>query len=169
MPIVKTYFRICSGGLQGFGVLVGITSYFQCSAEQGAAVRNGKKDKKLEDLKMIEKMTESSGNVLGYKFTGTITVDDFKKMEPEVDALVQKEGNVRILFNLTGFKWEKIDALVADLKFGHKFHEKIQKLAVVGDKTWEKWITQLALRFYAKEAKYFPSADTAKAWSWLRE
>jgi hypothetical protein len=39
-------------------------------------------------------------------------------MEPEVDALVKKEGNVRILFNLTGFKWEKIDALVADLKFG---------------------------------------------------
>jgi hypothetical protein len=118
---------------------------------------------------MIEKMAESSGNVLGYKFTGTITVDDFKKMEPEVDALVLKEGNVRILFNLTGFKWEKIDALVADLKFGHKFHEKIQKLAVIGDKTWEKWITQLALRFYAKEAKYFPSSDTAKAWSWLRE
>ena len=118
---------------------------------------------------MIEKMAESSGNVLGYKFTGTVTVDDFKKMEPEVEALVLKEGNVRILFNLTGFKWEKIDALVADLKFGHKFHEKIQKLAVIGDKTWEKWITQLAFRFYAKEARYFTSADTAKAWSWLRE
>ena len=56
---------------------------------------------------MIEKMTESSGNVLGYKFTGTITVDDFKKMEPEVDALVQKEGNVRILFNLTGLNGKK--------------------------------------------------------------
>ena len=78
---------------------------------------------------MIEKMAESSGNVLGYKLTGTITVDDFKKIEPEVTTLVQKEGNVRILFNLTGFKWEKIDALVADLKFGHKFHEKIQKMA----------------------------------------
>ena len=118
---------------------------------------------------MIEKMTESSGNVLGFRFIGTITVDDFKKIESEVNALVQKEGNVRLLFNLTGFKWEKIDALVADLKFGHKFHEKIQKLAVTGDKTWEKWITNLALPFYAKEAKYFPSADMTKAWSWLRE
>ena len=118
---------------------------------------------------MIEKMAESSGNVLGYKFTGTITIDDFKKMEPEVNAVVQKEGNVRILFNLSGFKWEKIDALVADLKFGHKFHEKIQRMAIVGDKTWEKWITTLARPFYAKEAKYFQSADTVKAWSWLKE
>jgi len=118
---------------------------------------------------MMEKMVESSGNVLGYKFTGTITFDDINKMEPEVNALVQKEGNVRILLNLTGFKWEKIEALVADLKFGHKFHEKIQKLAIVGDKTWEKWITHLARPFYAKEAKYFQSADMAKAWSWLKE
>ena len=83
--------------------------------------------------------------------------------------MVQKEGNVRILFNLTGFKAEKIDAFVADLKFGHKFHEKIQKMAIVGDKIWEKWITHLARPFYAKEAKYFQSVDTAKAWSWLRE
>ena len=30
---------------------------------------------------MIEKMAESSGNVLGYKFAGTITVDDFKKLD----------------------------------------------------------------------------------------
>ena len=37
---------------------------------------------------MMEKMVESSGNVLGYKFTGTITVDVFKKIESEVDALV---------------------------------------------------------------------------------
>ena len=51
---------------------------------------------------MIEKMTESSGNVLGFRFIGTITVDDFKKIESEVNALVQKEGNIRILFNLGG-------------------------------------------------------------------
>jgi len=80
-------------------------------------------------------MAESSGNVLGYKFTGTIIVDDIEKIEPEVNALVQKEGNVRILFNLTGFNWEQIKTLVADLKFGHKFHEKIQRMAIVGDKT----------------------------------
>jgi hypothetical protein len=118
---------------------------------------------------MIEKMAESSGNVLGYKVTGTITVEDFKKIEPEVNALVQKTGNIRILFDLTGFKWEKLDALVTDLKFGHKFHEKIQRMAIVGDKTWEKWITHLARPFYAQEAKYFPSADMAKAWSWVKE
>ena len=57
-------------------------------------------------------------------------------MEPEVNTLVQKEGNVRILFNLTGFEWKKINAPVADLKFGHTFHEKIQRMAIVGDKKW---------------------------------
>jgi len=96
-------------------------------------------------------------------------VDDNEKMEPEVNALVQKEGNVRILFSLTGFKWEQIKTLVANLKLGHMFHEKIQRMAIVGDKTWKKWITHLARPFYAKEAKYFQSTDMAKAWSWLKE
>jgi len=74
-----------------------------------------------------------------------------EKMEPEVNAQVQKEGNVRIFFNLTGFKWEKIDALVADLKFGHTFHEKIQRMAIVGDKTWEKWTTHMPVRFMPRK------------------
>jgi hypothetical protein len=42
-------------------------------------------------------------------------------------------------------------------------------MAIVGDKRWEKWMASVAKHFYAKDAKYFPSADTAKAWAWLRE
>ena len=90
-------------------------------------------------------------------------------MEPEVKALVEKKGNIRSMFDMTDFKWEKIEAWLPDLKFGHEFHKNIQKMAVVGDKTWEKWITHLAHPFYAKEAKYFHLADMPKAWSWLKE
>jgi hypothetical protein len=69
---------------------------------------------------MIEKMPESSGRVIGYKAVGTITASDFKKLEPEVKSLVEKEGNVRMLFDLSDFKWEKIEAWLPDLKFGRR-------------------------------------------------
>jgi SpoIIAA-like len=97
---------------------------------------------------------------------GKITAEGYKKMEPEVKALVEKDGNISLIFDMTDFKWEKIEAWLPDLKFGH---EKIQKMAIVGDKTWEKWITHLAHPLYAKEAKCFHSADMPKAWSWLKE
>ena len=41
---------------------------------------------------MIKKLAESSGKVVGYKAVGTITASDYMTLEPEVKALVEKEG-----------------------------------------------------------------------------
>ena len=76
---------------------------------------------------MIEKLAESSGNVIGFKCIGAITASDYKKMVPEVKALVEKEGNIRLLFDLSEFKWEKMEAWLADLKFGSEFRHEIKK------------------------------------------
>ena len=53
-------------------------------------------------------------------------------MESKAKALVEKEGNIRLMFDMSDFKWEKIEAWRPDLKFRHEFHKKIQKMAVVG-------------------------------------
>lgn len=118
---------------------------------------------------MIKKLAESSGNIVGYKAVGVITASDYLKLEPEVRDLVEKEGNVRMLIDLTEFQWEKLEAWLQDLEFGYEFHNKIQKMAIVGDKTWEKWMTHPAKPFYARNVKFFHSSDISKAWAWLRE
>lgn len=118
---------------------------------------------------MIEKLDKSSGNVIGFKCIGTITASDYEKMVPEVKALIEKEGNIRLLFDLSDFKWEKMEAWLADLSFGLEFRHEIEKMAIVGDKSWEKWITHLAKPFYARDAKFFKIEDISGAWTWLRE
>jgi len=118
---------------------------------------------------MLEKMAESSGKVIGYKAVGKISKSDFEGIEPEVKALVNKEGAIRMLWDLTGYKEETAKGLIADYKFGREFNNQIEKLAVVGDTTWEKFLTQLAKLVYARDAKFFHSADSDKAWAWVRE
>jgi SpoIIAA-like len=118
---------------------------------------------------MFEKMSESSKNILGYKAIGTISASDYEVLDSEVKALIHLEGKIRMLLDMTEFKWEKVEAWLPDLKFGHEFHHQIEKMAIVGDKSWEKWITHLAKYAYASEAKFFHSADISKAWTWLRE
>jgi hypothetical protein len=117
---------------------------------------------------MIEKLTESSGNVVGYKAIGVITSDDYLKLEPEVRDLIEKVGNIHMLIDLTDFQWERLEAWLPDIEFGYEFHNKIDKLAIVGDKTWEKWIAHLAKPFYARNVKFYHTDDIAKAWTWLR-
>ena len=116
---------------------------------------------------MLEKLSESSGSVVGYKVVGKVTPEDYQKLDPEVQALVEKYEEVCLLLDLQEFAGEEVKAWLPDLKFGHRFHDKIAKMAVVGDKRWEKWLTAVADPFYAKDAKYFHPEEADKAWAWL--
>jgi len=117
---------------------------------------------------MIEKLRESAGNVIGFKLIGDITKADYEVLVPEVEALVQQGEKARLLLDMTEFNWEKVEAWGADLKFGHDFHNKVEKMAIVGDKKWDQWLTNLAAPFYAREVKYYHSDDIERAWDWLR-
>lgn len=117
---------------------------------------------------MLEKLSESAGPVVGYKVVGKVTVDDYQKLEPEVQALVDQHDEVCLLIDLQEFAGEEVRAWLPDLKFGHRFHDKIDRLAIVGDKRWQKWLASLADPFYANDAEFFHPEETAKAWAWLR-
>jgi hypothetical protein len=118
---------------------------------------------------MIEKMNESSGSVVGYKVEGKVTPDDYRQLEPQVQALADKYDTIGILIDLQEFSGEEVKAWLPDLKFGHHFHDKIAKMAIVGDKRWEKWLADLVKPFYAKDGKFFHPEEADKAWAWLRE
>ena len=118
---------------------------------------------------MLEKLIESSGPVVGYKVEGKVTSEDYRKLDPQVQALVDQYDKVCLLLDLKEFGGEEVKAWLPDMKFGHRFHDKIARMAIVGDKRWEKWLTALADPFYAKEAKFFHLDESDKAWAWLRE
>jgi hypothetical protein len=117
---------------------------------------------------MIQKLDQSSGNVLGYKISGTVSKSDYQELVPAVESLVQQEGSIRLLLDLTDLKGEKVSAWGADLKFGRDYRKKIDKLAVVGDSKLEKWIAKLSEPFFAKESNFFHSENSEDAWTWLR-
>jgi len=118
---------------------------------------------------MFEKLDASHGNVVGYKVVGTITKQDYDVFVPQVEALVEDEGSIRMLLDMTAFKWEEVGAWLADWEFGRKYHDTIEKMALVGDRKWEEWLGKIAGKFYAQEAEFFSSADPDAAWAWLEE
>ncbi len=118
---------------------------------------------------MIKKMSESKGNILGFKLIGTITKEDIKILVPEMQAQVEKEGSISLLLDMTQFKWEDIDAWGADFNINRKYRNKIDKMAIIGNKTWEKWLTNLVEPFYhSVDAKFFYPIDIESAWQWLK-
>ena len=77
---------------------------------------------------MIEKLSESSGPVVGYKVAGKVTPDDYQQLNPAIQTLVdQYADGVYLLLDLQEFAGEEVKAWLPDLKFGHRFHDKIRR------------------------------------------
>ena len=110
---------------------------------------------------MIQQMGQSEDNVLGYRVIGDVTKEDSSDLTPTVEAAIKKYGAIRLLFDLSDFKWEKVDAWGSDLGFGKEFKDKIERMALVGNRSWGKYLTQLAAPFYAQEAEWFSEGDVA--------
>ncbi|MBW7882946.1 MAG: STAS/SEC14 domain-containing protein [Caldilineaceae bacterium] len=117
---------------------------------------------------MFELLEGSHGNTLGLRAVGTITHDDYAWLVPQVGKLVETYGQVRLLCDLGNFQSEAADAWLADFQFGLEYHDKIVKMALVGERRWEAWVARLAAPLYAREARYFPSAQIDMAWAWVR-
>ena len=107
--------------------------------------------------------------VMNVKFSGTITKSDYDQFTPQVRSLIDASGSIRMLMDMTGLKGEKTDAWKSDWDFGKEFQDKIEKLAMVGDKTWESVLAKGFGPAYGQQAKYFDADSISSAWNWLRK
>jgi hypothetical protein len=117
---------------------------------------------------VIEKMPESTADALGFRAIGDVTKDDYGVLFREVQAAIDQAETIGVLIDLERFEGEKPGAWLADLEFGHAYHKKIARMAIVGDKRWEHVIAVLADPFYARESKAFGTAERELAWAWVR-
>ena len=118
---------------------------------------------------MFRKMSESSGNTIGFSAIGNLESEDFATLSKEVQAVSDEAGSARLLIDLQQFVSEELSAWGADLEFAYKYHGKIEKMAIVGDQDWQEIFASQAEPFYAKDTRYFHVFDRQSAWRWLKE
>ena len=118
---------------------------------------------------MIEQLPQSSDKVLGFRLSGRLHDEDYKKFAPLIDAAVAKEGKVRLLAQFHDFHGWDMHALWDDIKFSTKHCLDIERIALVGDKKWEEWMAKVCKPFTMAKIKYFPSSEIESAKSWLAE
>ena len=118
---------------------------------------------------MIEQLPTGSDQVLGFKMSGKLHDDDYKKFVPMVDAAIGKQGKVRLLAQLHDFHGWDLHALWDDIKFATTHCTKIKKIALVGDRAWEKWMATVCKPFTMASVRYFDASEIEAAKAWLAE
>ena len=118
---------------------------------------------------MIEQLETNSPKVLGFKMSGKLHDEDYKKFVPLVDDAIAKQGKVRLLAQFHDFHGWDVKALWDDIKFSTTHCTKIERIALVGEKTWEKWMAKVCKPFTMAKIQYFDASQVEAAQAWLAE
>ena len=118
---------------------------------------------------MIEKLQQSSGNILGFKISGKLHDEDYKHFVPVVEEAIQAQGKVRLVAHLTDFHGWDLHAVWDDTKFATKHCRDVERVAIIGDKQWEKWMAGICKPFTMAKIQYFDANEADKAWEWVSQ
>ncbi len=108
-------------------------------------------------------------NVFAFKVTGKLTKKDYDEFLPVLTTLIHKYGPISLLLELEDFHGLEPEAVWEDYKFGTAHDKDFLKIAIVGDKRWERWMTVLMDAFTKTEIRFYRREDAAIAWDWLRD
>jgi len=118
---------------------------------------------------MIETLATGSPKVVGFKLTGKLHNEDYQSFVPAVEATLAAEGKLRLFAQFEDFHGWDLHAAWDDFKFGLKHHSDFERIAMVGDRQWEKWMAKLCKPFTQAKVKYFDASEVDAAWTWLGE
>jgi len=106
------------------------------------------------------------GKVMEVDLPGKLDREDNCRFVQEIEKMIREQGKTRILVTMHGFRGWKADALREDIQWDTQHFRHIDRMAIVGEKTWHKWMTGFYKPFTAAVVRYFTpdQIDAARAW-----
>ena len=112
---------------------------------------------------------ENEGRIMVIHVSGKLAKEDYDVLVPEVERLIGKYGKLRMLFDMHDFHGWEAAALWEDTKFAFKHYADIERLALIGEKKWQKGMMTFCKPFTKAEIRYFERDHADEARVWLRE
>ena len=94
---------------------------------------------------------------------------DYKVFVPEIEALIERKGKVRLLLQFEDFHGWDLHAAWDDITFDIKHYHDLERIALVGNPGWKEWMVKLSKPFTAAEIMFFSTDEIDAAWDWLLE
>lgn len=117
---------------------------------------------------MYRQLEQPEPNVFGFEVSGKINREDVEAIAAKLKDAIENVGHVRLLLRMKEVDGIKPGALWEDLKFATIYSNDIERMAVLGDRQWEEWLTEFSGVGEPTDVKYFDIGNTEDAWRWLR-
>lgn len=118
---------------------------------------------------MFTTLNRSIGNLIGWRVSGRMTDDDYVLIVSQLESLMRRYRRVRVLFELHDFSGWDDGTAWDELVFTREHRRHIERIAIVGQKAWQKWMFRLGGPFVQSDLQYFDDSEIDLAWQWLHE
>lgn len=112
---------------------------------------------------------ETSGCIMHGVIVGKLEVADYDLFVPEAERLINEFGKIRVFVELVDFKGWSAGALWEECKLAYYHLKDIDRMAMVGDKAWEKGLTLFMKPFVGAKLRYFDVSQKDEAIAWIEE
>ena len=117
---------------------------------------------------MLMLLPESAGDLVCLKGLGKLTDEDLKDMMPRLEAVIAAHNGLRLLADLTEFDGWDWRAGWDNVAFGIKHWDKVTKIALIDDSSWENLAANIADKLSPADVRKFSSAEAGNALDWIK-
>jgi hypothetical protein len=121
------------------------------------------------EMKLGSALKKNESRILYVRLAGKLSSKDYEYFVPKIESAIQEHGKIRIILELIGFHGWTAGALWEDIKFDAKHFDDIERLAIVGDRKWEKGMAVFCKPFTTADIRYFDISRIEEAQSWIKE
>jgi hypothetical protein len=118
---------------------------------------------------MINFLNQSEHNLLAVAIIGKLNAEDERSLDHKLTTLNDTYGKLQLYVDLTEAEGIDFGALWQDIRNTLKHFNNIERIAVVGDQGWERFISGAAELLTPAECKFFYAQDHETALAWLRK
>src|SRR4051794_14100936 len=108
-------------------------------------------------------------NVIAVRVSDTFSsqeVDQFKALQQEA---IEHYGEIRLYFEMQDFRGWQVDSFLENAFFDLLHAHQYSKVAMVGEKAWQAWLTKLVDLVKNGEVRYFDRHERIEAMKWLEQ
>lgn len=110
---------------------------------------------------------KQEGNILFTTATSNLEDQDYNRLQPVLNQMNSQYENISWYFQMNNFHGWSPKGFWRDLKIDANNLNNLQKVAMVGEKTWQELMTEAMKPFTSGEVKYFDEKDQSVARAWI--
>ena len=111
---------------------------------------------------------DSEGDVITARLFGKLDPSAYDGVNEEIDNVMSHAEHVRLVLDLREFDgWSGLSALGDHLSLVREHYRVPERIAIVGDKAWQKMAGKIMARFVNAQTMFFDCGDYDGAVAWV--